>query len=72
MPMPVGVSQLRSLIGGLSSNDRLLPNLAKRRKLVTDVSHDGSSYEFTKDMERLVINILQKLSKPPYIAFSAW
>ena len=63
-PMPTDVSQLRSLLGGLSCYRKVLPNLTQRLKPVADLlKRTNPIIFFTEEMERLVRSLLRELSE---------
>lgn len=69
--MPTHVSQLRSLLSGISYNRRFLPNFAKRFCPIHRLSKVYSSFDFSPDME-LVKTILMNISSPPILYFPNW
>ena len=64
MPIPRDVSQLRSLLGGLSYYRQYLPNLAQTLKPLTTLLKKGVKFVFTSEMEKIVREQLDTLSKP--------
>ena len=67
--MPRDVSQLRSLLGGLSYYHQYLPNLAQNLKPLTTLLKEGVKFVFTSEMEKIVREQLDTLSKPPILVF---
>ena len=72
MPMPRDVSQLRSLLGGLSYYRQYLPNLAQTLKPLTTLLKKGVKFVFTSEMETTVRGLLDALSRPPILVFPDW
>lgn len=58
IPMPTDVSQLLSLLAGLSYHTKFLTNSAKRLQPVTDLLRQHISYYFTPETERVIRNVL--------------
>ena len=71
MPMPQNVSQLRSLLGALSYYRRQLPKIAARTRPFNSLLRKGVKFEFTPHHERIVREMLDKLSIPNVLAFPA-
>ena len=72
MPMPRGIKQLRSLLGGLSYYRKLLPNMAKRVRPFTALLKKGVTFGFTRPMEEAVRALLAELAAPPILVFPDW
>ena len=72
MPMPSDVSQLRSLLGGLSYYRKFLPDLAKRLRPVTDLLKQRTPFRFTPEMEKLIRDLLRELTEPHVLAYPDW
>ena len=72
MPIPRDVSQLRSLLGGLSYYRQYLPNLAQNLKPLTTLLKKGVKFVFTSEMEMIVREQLDTLSKPSILVFPDW
>ena len=65
LPMPNIVSELRSLLGGLSYYRKFLPNLSRRLQPITRLLRNNVPFSFNAEMEALVRGILKVLTKPP-------
>ena len=72
MPMPTNLSQLRSLLGGLSYYRKFLPNLSKRIRPITDLLKKNVPFVFTKEMEVIVRDLLKILTEKPVLCFPDW
>ena len=71
-PMPANISQLRSLLGGISYYRRFLPDLATRLRPIHRLLKRNTPFDFTPDMELLIKAILTDLSNPPVLVFPDW
>ena len=69
MPMPTNLSQLRSLLGGLSYYRKFLPNLSKWIRPITDLLKKSVPFVFTKEMEAIVRDLLKILTEKPVLCF---
>ena len=67
--MPTNLSQLRSLLGGLSYYRKCLPNLSKRIRPITDLSKKNVPFIFTKEMEAIVRDLLKILTDNRFSVF---
>ena len=67
--MPNNVSELRSLLGGLSYYRKFLPTLSRRLQQVTKLLIKGVYFAFTAEMETAIREILQVLTKPPLLVY---
>ena len=65
LPMPNNVSELRSLLGGLSCYRKFLPNLSRRLQPITRLLKKDVLFSFDVEMEAVVREILKVLTKPP-------
>ena len=72
MPMPRGIKQLRSLLGGLSYYRTFLPNMAKRVRSITSLLKKRAVFDFTPPMETAVRALLAELAAPPILVFPDW
>ena len=70
--MPRDIKQLRSLLGGLSYYRNVLPNRAKRVRLITSLLKKGAMFDFTPPMKAAVRTLLAELAAPPILVFSDW
>ena len=69
MPMPTGIKQLRSLLGGLSYYRKFLPNMPRFIRPITARLKKGAAFDFTSTMEDTVRALLAKLAAPPILVF---
>ena len=69
LPMPNNVSELRSLLGGLSYYRKFLPNLSKRLQPITRLLKKDVPFSFNAEMEGVVQKILKVLTKPPVLVY---
>ena len=67
--MPNKVSELRSLLGGLSYYRKFLPNLSKRLQPITRLLKKDVPFSFSVEMESVVRKILKVLTKPPVLVY---
>ena len=58
LPMPNNITELRSLLGGLSYYRKFLPNLSKKLKSITRLLKKDVPFHFTAEMETVVREIL--------------
>ena len=72
MPMPTGIKQLRSLLGGLSYYRKFLPNMAYHIRPVTALLEKSAAFEFASAMEDTVRTLLAELAAPPILVFPDW
>ena len=72
MSIPRAVSQLRSLLGSLSYYRQYLPSLAQTLKPLTTLLKKGVKFVFTSEMEKIVREQLNTLSKPPILVSLDW
>ena len=72
MPMPRGIKQRRSLLGGLSYYHKFLPNMAKRVRPIAALLKKGATFSFTPPMEEAVRTLLAELAAPPILVFPDW
>ena len=72
MPMPTNLSQLRSLLGGLSYCPKYLPNLSKRIQPIIDILKKNVPFVFAKEMEAIVRDVLKILIERPVLCFPHW
>ena len=72
MPMPTGIKQLRSLLGGLSYYRKFLPNMAYHIRPVTALLKKSAAFEFASAMEDTVRTLLAELAAPPILVFPDW
>ncbi|CAB1110991.1 unnamed protein product [Ectocarpus sp. CCAP 1310/34] len=70
--MPRDVNQLRSLVGGLSSYRKFLPNMAKRIRPLTTLLTKQEKFIFTPSMEQAVRVLLAELANPPVLVYPDW
>ncbi|CAM9855113.1 unnamed protein product, partial [Ascophyllum nodosum] len=69
LPMPNNVSELRSLLGGLSYYRKFLPNLSRRLQPITRLLKKDVPFSFDVEMEAVVREILKVLTKPLVLAY---
>ena len=67
--MPNNVSELRSLLGGLSYYRKFLPNLSRRLQPITRLLKKDVPFSFNAEMEAVVREILKVLTKPPVLVY---
>ena len=67
LPMPNNVSELRSLLGGLSYYRKFLPNLSRRLQPNTRLLKKDVPFTFDAEIEAIVREILKLLTKPPVL-----
>ena len=67
--MPNNVSELRSLLSGLSYYRKFLPNLSRGLQPITRLLKKNVSFSFDAEMEAVVREILKVLTKPPVLVF---
>ena len=67
--MPYNVSELRSLLGGLSYCQKFLPNLSRRLRPITRLLKKDVPFSFDAEMESVVREILKVLMKPPVLVY---
>ena len=61
--MPNNVSELRSLLGGLSYSRKFLPNLSRRLQPITRLLKKDVPFSFNAEMEAVVREILKVLTE---------
>ena len=69
LPMPNNVSELRSLLGGLSYYRKFLPNLSRRLQQITRLLKKDVPFPFDSEMEAVVRDIPKALTKPPVLVY---
>ena len=69
LPMPNNVSELRSLLGGLSYYRKFLPSLSRRLQPITRLLKKDVPFSFDSEMEAVVRDILKLLTKPPVLVY---
>ena len=69
LPMPNNVSELRSLLGGLSYYRKFLSNLSRRLQPITWLLKKDVPFFFDSGMEAVVRDILKALTKPPVLVY---
>ena len=67
--MPNNVSELGSLLGGLSYYRKFLPNLSRRLQPITRLLKKDVPFSFDTEMEAVVREILKALTKPPVLVY---
>ena len=67
--MPNNVSELRSLLGGLSYYRKFLPKLSRRLQSITRLLTKDVPFSFDAEMEAVVRDILKVLTKPPVLVY---
>ena len=72
MPMPTDITQLRSLLGGLSYYRKFLPKMARRIRPITVLLKRGVAFGFTSTMEDTVRALRAELAAPPILDFPDW
>ena len=72
MPMPTGIKQLRSLLGGLSYYRKFLPDMARLIRPITALLKKDAAFVFTSAMEDIVRALLAELAAPPTLVFPDW
>lgn len=72
LPIPPNVSQLRSLLGGLSYYRNFLPNLCKQTRPITNSLGKNTPCAFSKDAEVVVCDLLETLTGKPVLCFPDW
>ena len=69
LPMPNNVSELRSLLGGLSYYRKFLPNLSRRLQPIMRLLKKDVPFSFDAEMETVVREILKVLTKPLVLVY---
>ena len=69
LPMLNNVSELRSLLGGLSYYRKFLPNLSRRLRPITRLVKKDGPFSFDAEMEAVVRDILKVLTNPPVLVY---
>ena len=69
LPIPNNVSELRSLLDGLSYYRKFLPNLSRRLQPITRLLKKDVPFSFDAEMEAVVREILKVLTKPPVFVY---
>ena len=69
MPMPPDVKKVRALMGGINCYRKCLPDFSKRLRPINALLREGVKFSFTPAMEKLVREILAKLTTPPVLVF---
>ena len=72
MPMPTDVEQVRALMGGVNYCRKRLPDLSKRLRPRNALLRKGVKFTSTPAMEKLVREILAKLTTPQVLVFLDW
>ena len=72
MPMPTGIKQLRSLLGGPSYYRKFLPDMARLIRPITALLKKDAAFVFTSAMEDIVRALLAKLAALPTLVFPDW
>ena len=67
--MPNNVSELRSILGGLSYYRKFLPNLSRRLQPITRLLKKDVLFSFDAEMEAAIRKILKVLTKPPVLVY---
>ena len=69
LPMPTNVSQLRSLLGGLSYYRKFLPKMAAVTKTLNELLKKGVAFVWTQEHTQIVQTLLERLSSLDVLAF---
>ena len=69
LPMPTNVSQLRSLLGGLSYYRNFLPQMAIVTRPLNNLLKKGVKFVFTVEHVETVPQLLKRLSSPDVLTF---
>ena len=72
MPMPPGIKELSSLLGGLSYYRKFLPNMAKRIRPIMALLKKGATFSFIPPMKEAARALLAELAAPPILVFLDW
>ncbi|CAB1119757.1 unnamed protein product [Ectocarpus sp. CCAP 1310/34] len=72
MPPPTNVTQLRSLLGGLSYYRKFLKNLATKVRPLNSLLKQGVPFKYTPGMVEVVKTLLSELARPPILVFPDW
>ena len=72
MPMPTDITQLRSLLRGLSYYRKFLPKMARRIRPITVLLKRGVAFGFTSTMEDTVRALRAEVAAPPILDFPDW
>ena len=67
--MPNNISELTSLLGGLSNYRKFLPNLSRRLQPITRLLKKDVPFSFDAEMEAVVREILKVLTKPTVLVY---
>ena len=69
LPMPNNVSELRSLLGGLSYYRKFLPNLSRRLQPITRLLKKDVPFSFNAEIEAVVREVLKVLTKASVLVY---
>ena len=69
LPVSNNVSELRSLLGGLSYYRKFLPNLSRKLQPITKLLKKDVPFFFNTEMEIVIREILTVLAKPPVFVY---
>ena len=72
MPIPHGLKQLRSLLGGLSYDRKFLPAMFKQIRPITALLKKSANFSLMPSMEAIVRDILTELTAAPVLVFPDW
>ena len=67
--MPNKVSELRSLLGGLSCYREFLPNLSRRLEAIIKLLKKDVPFSFSAQMETVIWELLAVLTIPPVLVY---
>ena len=67
--MPNKVSELRSLLDGLSYYRKFLPNLSRRLQPITKLVKKDVPFSFTAQMKTVIRELLAVLTIPPVLVY---
>ena len=67
--MPNNVSELRSLLGGLSYYRKFLPNLSRRLRPIAKLLKKDVPFFFIAQMETVIRELLAVLTTPPVLVY---
>ena len=67
--MPNNISELRSLLGGLSYYRKFLPNLSRRLQPITSLLKKDVPFSFDAEIEAVVRETLNVLTKPSVLVY---
>lgn len=72
LPTPTNTSQLRLLLGGLSSHGKLLSKISKTIRPLTKLLKNGAAFVFTSYMKTIVHELLKTLPEKRALCFPHW